>query len=533
MTVLADLTLRSSLVLLAGLTLHGLLARRSAALRHWVLAAAIAAAAAVVPLSLAIPDWEVSVPALLPSPIPSAFREVPRATPAAAETAAVPPRGPVLPLALLVWAAGFAVTAVLLVTGIVRLARVARRAEPVRDGPWVSTAHAVARDYGLRREVVVLRTDLPDLLATWGFLRPRVLLPSHAGDWSEDRIHAVLCHELAHVRRHDWFVQISAQALLTVGWFNPLLWLACRELRRESERACDDAVLDRGVPARVYATHLLDVARQCRRSDLPWAPAAPMAHPSTLERRIAAMLNPRLNRTALSRRAAFLTAVLLVAVALPTAALRGAQGAPAPLSGSVYDPSGGVLPGVELTLEDAQQVKWQATTNAAGRFEFAGVPGGRYVLAASLPGFRSLRHEFELRTTRDWNRAVTLQVGDLTETIHVSAPRVTPPPVRQPRGPQPIRVGGNIRVPTKVEDVRPVYPMSMRETGQEGVVFIDAIIGSDGRVTSVRVLTGQVHPDFAVSAADAVRQWRFTPTLLNGQAVEVVMTVTVTFKLED
>ena len=73
----------------------------------------------------------------------------------------------------------------------------------------------------------------------------------------------------------------------------------------------------------------------------------------------------------------------------------------------------------------------------------------------------------------------------------------------------------------------------MREAGREGVVPIDAIVGRDGTVTSVRVLSAQVHPAFAIAAVDAVRQWRFTPTLLNGTPVEVVMTVTVSFKLSN
>ena len=73
----------------------------------------------------------------------------------------------------------------------------------------------------------------------------------------------------------------------------------------------------------------------------------------------------------------------------------------------------------------------------------------------------------------------------------------------------------------------------MRAAGREGVVPIEAIIGMDGTVTSVRVLTAQVHPDFAIAAVDAVRQWRFTPTLLNGSPVDVVMTVSVSFKLAD
>src|SRR4029077_9814841 len=103
----------------------------------------------------------------------------------------------------------------------------------------------------------------------------------------------------------------------------------------------------------------------------------------------------------------------------------------------------------------------------------------------------------------------------------------------QPQLAKPLRVGGNIRVPLKTLDVRPIYPKSMREAGREGVVPIEAIIGPDGVVTSVRVLTAQVHPDFAIAAVDAVRQWKFTPTLLNGAPVEVVMNVSVEFRLSD
>lgn len=538
MRLLGDLAIRSSLILLAGLVLNALLAGRSAALRHWVLAAAIFAAAAVVPLSMAVPAWEVSIPAPL-RPAVQVTAEVPRPLPAigarvVTDRQPVAPRVTLLALLAVIWAVGFAAGATMLVVGIARLMRIASRADRLHDGRWALMTRSVAAAYGLRRHVAVLQTDAPDLLATWGLFRPRILLPSHAREWSDDRAHVVLCHELAHIRRHDWFVQIAAESLRTIFWFNPLIWIACTRLRRDSEQACDDAVLERGVVARDYAAHLLELARKCRRPGSTWASAMPMARPSTLERRIAAMLNPGLNRTPLSRRAVVLTAALLLAVALPTAAFRAAQTAPATLVGSVYDTSGGVLPAVELTLEDAQHAKWQATTDATGRFHFQSVAPGRYVLAASMAGFRALRHEFELQKSQDWDRAITLQVGDLRETIHVRESRVTAP--RQPSQPQaakPIRVGGNIRAPRKEVDVRPKYPVSMREAGREGVVPLEAIIGLDGTVTYVRVLSAQVHPDFAIAAVDAVRQWRFSPTLLNGKPVEVVMTVTVEFKLSD
>ena len=245
------------------------------------------------------------------------------------------------------------------------------------------------------------------------------------------------------------------------------------------------------------------------------------------------MLNSGLNRRALSRGTVAITAALVLGFTVATAAFRAAQSAPLPLAGSVYDATGAVLPAVDLTIEDTQQVKSQATTDAAGHFEFPSVQPGRYVLEASIAGFRPLRQEIALQNARDWDRAITLQVGDLRETISVRERRVADQrPSSSAQGSQPIRIGGNIRPPRKQHHVRPVYPTTMRDAGREGVVPMEAIIGRDGSVLSVRVISAQVHPDFALAAVDAVRQWRFDPTLLNGETVEVVMTVSVNFSLE-
>ena len=245
------------------------------------------------------------------------------------------------------------------------------------------------------------------------------------------------------------------------------------------------------------------------------------------------MLNPRLDRQTPSRRVVAAFAVLLLLVVLPIAALRARQAGPAPLTGTIYDVTGSVLPGVEVTLVDASEVTSVATSNASGRFEFPPVSAGKYVLYVALPGFRALRQGLELRNGGDWDRAITLQVGAVQETITVRESRATLPKHLKAYGPQPVRVGGNIRPPQKVRDVRPTYPASMHAAGLTGVVPLEAIIGVEGHVSSVRVLSAQIHPDLAMAAIDAVRQWRFTPTLLNGQPVEVVMTVSVRFDLED
>jgi TonB family protein len=93
----------------------------------------------------------------------------------------------------------------------------------------------------------------------------------------------------------------------------------------------------------------------------------------------------------------------------------------------------------------------------------------------------------------------------------------------------PVRVGGNIRPPTKVKDVRPVFPPEARDADVQGVVILETVIGPEGRVDQVRVLRSI--PVFDQAAMDAVEQWEFTPTMLNGTPAPVIMTVTVNFSL--
>ena len=112
-----------------------------------------------------------------------------------------------------------------------------------------------------------------------------------------------------------------------------------------------------------------------------------------------------------------------------------------------------------------------------------------------------------------------------TGVVNLPAPPPTPP-VRQ----EPLRPGGVIKYPAKVHHVPPVYPRIAQDAKVSGMVILEAIIGVDGRVQDVRVLRSKALLDQA--AIDAVRQWRFTPTLLNGVPVPVILTVTVNFELQ-
>ena len=113
-----------------------------------------------------------------------------------------------------------------------------------------------------------------------------------------------------------------------------------------------------------------------------------------------------------------------------------------------------------------------------------------------------------------------------------TATELQPPPARPDPPPDraPVRVGGEIRPPAKVHHVAPIYPPMALEARVQGMVIISATISVSGDVIDATVLSAQ--PLLAQAAVDAVRQWRFTPTRLNGEPVPVVMTVTVNFKLQ-
>jgi periplasmic protein TonB len=103
------------------------------------------------------------------------------------------------------------------------------------------------------------------------------------------------------------------------------------------------------------------------------------------------------------------------------------------------------------------------------------------------------------------------------------------PPPTPPRPKEPMPVGGLIHPPKKIVHVAPIYPPFALAAGRPGMVILQAVISEDGSVREVKVLRSD--PLFDQAAMDAVKQWRFTTPMLNGQPIPVVMTVTVGFTL--
>ena len=251
------------------------------------------------------------------------------------------------------------------------------------------------------------------------------------------------------------------------------------------------------------------------------------------------MLNVQLDRGPLSRitRAAILVLLLVV-----TAAIAAAQSGFVTFSGTLADEQSRPVSGVTIVLiNDARQAKYELKSDANGKFEFVGLPAGEYAFEARGNGFQSIKDVLTVGG-QNLQRSYTLKIGTLQETITLSfTPRDTTnepvsdtvnigklfTPVKKECIASPD--GGRITPPRKIRDASPYYPSSLRGVWTEGVVKMRARIGVDGYVADISV-TGDAHPDLAQSAVAAVREWRYTETLLNCAPVEVMMDVTVNFQ---
>jgi beta-lactamase regulating signal transducer with metallopeptidase domain len=577
MTVLVASIIDVTIVLALGLTLASALRRRSAAVRHAVLTTSIICAVLAPALELVLPQLPV-IRGFDSTAVRSSEMEFSSDSPVAAAQAATLTIASSAalgwPVILAVaWTAGAVIVFAGFALSLWRLRRLGASCAPAA-GRWRTLTDSLAHECGVSRHVQLLQSDDPSLLVTYGLFRPRIILPAGADEWSINRQTVVLRHELAHIHRHDAAILMAGELLRVMQPFNPLVWITCRHVRRQSEYACDDAVLSAGVDAADYATHLFDIASGLSARQAIWATAPAIAEPSTLERRIVAMLQHQSSRQPLTRAGWMFVVILAVVVSLPIAAIGIAPepvaesehstfAPPAPpqvngptpsspepvapatkntkvqqtsFSGRVQDETGGMIPGALVFLTSSQtQEKLAAVTNPSGAFQFVNLAAGQYELEVQLPGFKKRVVVIELAAGSPASLTVTLEVGALSEAIHVSckAPSLLdlffPTLMAEERQSVPVRIGGSIKAPRKVKDVRPVCP----EGGVTDtvVVLLEGRIGVDGFVTRLKPLSAQDAPpaQFTESAMDAVQQWEFTPTLLNGVPVEVVFTVSVTF----
>ncbi|HKW63011.1 MAG TPA: M56 family metallopeptidase [Candidatus Acidoferrum sp.] len=571
------------------LTLAGVVAwairNSSAAMRHHAWALGIACSLGLPILTLILPSWHSATlgsAARLWGAAHAAggsanFQKLPSTVIDAA--VASPLAGQLITLTLLLWALGALFILTKLFMGLARLAWMSARSAPLAEEGWTHMVSSQCAQLGIARPVqILLSADPASMPLTWGFLRPRILLPAGAIEWPPDRRRTVLSHELAHIARHDWLAQICGELTRAMYWFHPLIWFAVAKLRSESERACDDSVLNTGVDPSHYANQLLELARTLQNAHRGWSTALAIARPSNLERRFIAMLNPNLNRGGISRRTGLLLKVAALCLLLPLAALRlPGQNLSGKFSGAIFDISDATVPNATIVMTNHKANTVDMTTSdAEGNFVFKTLPAGEYEMRVLKPGFATyLAPQVVLEPGRDLALNAKLEMGSLNESVDVQAEgsakaaeaaeaeakakmAVLPgtadveyrgrPYALKPQAegsakaaealeaePKPktmrIRIGGNVEAAKIITKVQPIYPESAKAAGVQGSVLLHAIVSKDGRPLSLQVLNSQVNSDLARAAVEAVSQWRYQPTLLNGEPVEIDTTIQVKFTL--
>ena len=208
-----------------------------------------------------------------------------------------------------------------------------------------------------------------------------MLIPPEACRWSEARREAVLVHELAHIGRGDLAAQLAAQALAALHWFNPLAWHALREMRRERELACDEAVLRAGVEPVAYATELLAIACAGPGHHIPGS-ALSMARSSELEDRLSAVLAARPRQRPGRHRAGVALTLLIVSVSVTVAGARLTPPRPPAVARSrTVTPGWTILPGGDeaRTHDPKPRARVAARRESATRSILAMTPGSEVI----------------------------------------------------------------------------------------------------------------------------------------------------------
>lgn len=520
-----DAAVKATVILAAAGLLTVVMRRGSAAARYFIWTCALAAVLTVPAITPLLSRWDVHVktPALA-----SAARQVSIAEAVPDGTwDAQPAHGKrTIAWPVMIWLAGVTILLARVGVGHLRLALSLRRAREVRASEWIAAREAASERIGLRRAIKLRRSGETDVPLTGGVLATSVVLPEASVEWDSGRRHVVLLHELTHARRRDPLLWLMAQVAVALYWFHPLAWLAAACFRREQERSCDDAVVRAGAEQSAYAEHLVDLARAVAHAGA-YAAALGMAATSDLEQRVRALLDTRAKRNGLSRRVCWTAAAAVLAAIIPLAALHGQASQPAAsLSGTVYDASGAVVPDVLILLKNSTEHQEAARANAAGEYTFWGLPAGSYTLEVRAHGFAEFQKAIVLPAER---ANITLAIGQVTEAVEVVGKAPRPQETGVPRR---IRVGGNVQATKLVSMTKPVYPPGAEAAGIEGTVLLRAVISIKGDLLGLSVINQSVDGELANAAMDAVKQWHYDPTLLNGAPVEVVTTIAVTFRLE-
>jgi beta-lactamase regulating signal transducer with metallopeptidase domain len=295
-----SLVAKATLIVVGSLAATAFARTARASARHFVIATSFAALAALPILIAVVPVMPIDVAVAAATNSANADNSSDRVSPtsvpgaATAVTNAAQRALPGVSLAQglrIAWVGGTIVFLIPVASVLWRLSMIRRTGLPVAWHRAELARLADARGVSLPVELLE-HEEVPGPM-TFGIRRPVIVLPLDAREWSEAELRRALMHEIEHIQRGDWLMQIVARTVAAVYWFHPLVWTAWRRLCLEAERSCDDAVVISEDSAD-YAEQLVSLAQ--RMSATPAQPMLGMANRSDLSTRVTAVLDDRLHR---------------------------------------------------------------------------------------------------------------------------------------------------------------------------------------------------------------------------------------------
>ena len=430
-----------------------------------------------------------------------------------------------------VWLAGVVIASVRLVWAT-KYVRAVRRSGVPASADVAATVERLAAGARVVRRIDLIVTTMVESPATVGWLRPVILLPpALVAGLSRSQLEAILAHEVAHIRRNDFLVNVGQMVAETLLFYHPAVWWVSRQLRVEREMCCDDFAVQTSGDPHEYANALAAVARHSLSSA-----TLSVAGASVPDRVRRLLLAP--DDSARPGVGSVAVALLVLGVAVGTATWVQAQTRRAAQTGDlvtlslrVFDPLGRPAANVPLVFEQGAfqegELFGHGFTDRGGRYTVA-LPAGTYVFSGLIDFFPPTEITLKSGTVeRDVRMRLEPMTGAFTICIDCRD-GITPLPAsvaedfQRDRDDSAAALTRTAEPAGGWEQFRVEVPAALRQLDRSvrGNVTVAGRAGIDGRLNNLRVVAS-AHPALSDAAVAALATQRWVPARVGLTAVEV------------